>query len=179
MLFRSLEEYALNTGVDGIKEVMAEYSGINYSIVKGPDADYRKDLEYDDPAFVYFGMRDYVPHTYNRYRDALRRAISLVESQEIVAMAPYTDADIYGENYKPSEDELKAYGESLVKYQEAKENQAVVGSIESIYAIHMLELTGDRLIRLEADTSTLQLIYNEFANKLPRSEEHTSELQSR
>ena len=170
LAIEELEEYALNTGVGGIKAVMAEYSGINYSIVKGPDADYRKELEYDDPAFVYFGMRDYVPHTYNRYRDALRRAISLVESQEIVAMAPYTDADIYGENYKPSEDELKAYGESLVKYQEAKENQAVVGSIESIYAIHMLELTGDRLIRLEADTSKLQLIYNEFANKLPESE---------
>ena len=41
-------------------------------------------------------------------------------------MAPYTDADIYGENYKPSEDELKAYGESLVKYQEAKEKSTIL-----------------------------------------------------
>ena len=170
LAIEELEEYALNTGVGGIKAVMAEYSGINYSIVKGPDADYRKDLEYDDPAFVYFGMRDYVPHTYNRYRDALRRAISLVESQEIVAMAPASDTDIYGEGFVADEEFNKAYGESLAAYKEAKENQAVVGSIESIYAIHMLELTGDRLIRLEADTSKLQLIYNEFANKLPESE---------
>ena len=170
LAIEALEEYALNTGVNGIKEVMAEYSGINYSIVAGPDADYRKDLEYDDPAYIYFGMRDYVPHTYNRYKDALRRAIGLVESQEIVAMAPFTDADIYGENYQPSEDDIKRYGESLAAYQVAKENQAVVGSIESIYAIHMLELTGDRLIRIEADTSKLQLIYNEFAGRVSEAD---------
>lgn len=170
LAIEELEAYAKNSGVDGIKKVIAEYSGVNYSIIAGPDADYRKDLEYDDPAYVYFGMRDYVPHTYNRYKDALKRANGLVNSQEIVAMAPFTDADIYGENYKPSEDDLKRYGESVAEYLEAKENQAVVGSIESIYAIHMLNLTGERLIRLEADTSKLQLIYNEFAGKVSEND---------
>ncbi len=170
LAIEALEVYEKNSGITGITDVIKVYSGLNYSIVAGPDADYRKDLEYDDPAYVYFGMRDYVPHTYNRYKDALRRANSLVESQEIVAMAPFTDADIYGENYQPSEEDLIRYGESIAAYQEAKANQGVVGSIEAIYAIHMLNLTGERLIRIEADTSKLQLIYNEFAGKLPESE---------
>lgn len=167
----ALDAYELNSGVGAIKEIIAKYSGVNYSIVAGPDADYKKELEYDDEAYVYFGMRDYVPHTYNRYKDALERANGLVNSQEIVAMAPFTDADIYGENYEPSADEETAYGESVAAYKEAKENQAVVGAIESIYAQHMLKLTGERLIRLEANTSKLQVVYDTFAGHVATADE--------
>lgn len=170
----ALDVYELNSGVSGLKEVIDGYSGINYEIrtatVNGVTYEYRVDLEYDDEDYVYFGMRDYVPHTYNRYKDALGRANGLIESQEIFAKAPFTDADIYGDNYVASEDENAELGESIAKYQEAKANKSVVGAIESIYAIHMLNLTGGRLIRLEANTSKLQIVYDTFAGKLSEAE---------
>ena len=175
LAIENLEAYAANAGVGGLKNILAQYSGINYEIrtatVNGVTYEYRVELEYDDPAYKYFGMRDYVPHTYNRYRGARDRALGLVGSQEIFAKAPFTDADIYGEGYEPSEDEIKALGESIAAYTEAKANQSVVDAVESIYAVHMLNLTGGRLIRLEANTSKLQLIYDEFAGQLPASEE--------
>ena len=79
-------------------------------------------------------------------------------------MAPFTDADIYGENYEPSQEELDARAASIAAYLEAEENKGVIGSIESLYAIHMIELTGDRLIELEANTSKLEIVFEDCGN---------------
>lgn len=159
----ALDEFELNSGIDALKNALADYSGVNYTIVNTAEGPYKKDLEYDDDAYVYFGMRDYVPHTYNRYKDARDRVTSLINSQEIFIPAPFTDVDIYGEDYEPTDEEIGARAEALLAYAEAVENKEVVGAIESLYAQHMLNLTGERLIRMEADTSKLQIVYDMFS----------------
>jgi len=154
-----LEKFAANTGTAGLKAALNEYSGANYTIEADENGyPYKAELEYDDPNYIYFGMRDYVPHTYNKYRDARDRVESLIASQEFFVMDPFE------EGYEPSEEDIGRYNDSVAAYLEAVANMDVIGSIESTYAIHMLNLTGRRLIRLEGDTSKLEMLYDLYGN---------------
>lgn len=164
----NLEKFAANSGTAGLKAALADYSGSNYTIETNEDGyPYRQAIEYDDPTYTYFGMRDYVPHTYNRYKDARNRVEDLISSQEFFVNAPFE------EGYEPSEEEIAAYDESVKAYLENVENMAVIGSIEATYAIHMLNLTGSRLIRLEGDTSKLQILYNLYGDAKDASASYT------
>lgn len=170
----ALEEHAANSGTAGIKAALADYSGTNYTIEADANGyPYRQELEYDDPAYIYFGMRDYVPHTYNKYRGARDRAHDLIASQEFFVNAPFE------EGYEPSEEEIAAYNESVAKYLEDVANMGVIGSVEATYAIHMVELTGSRLIRLEGDTSKLQILYNTYGNAKDASASYTQSSEER
>ncbi len=81
-------------------------------------------------------------------------------------MAPFTDEDIYGKNYEPSQEEIDARAASIAAYEEEIANLGVIGSIESLYAIHMIELTGSRLIELPANLSKLVPLYNEYSGEI-------------
>ena len=160
-----LESYALNTGTGALKAAYNVKSGLNYEIRYDSEGyPYRYDYKYYEDEYKFFGMRDFVPHTYNRYKDARGRVLDLIESQENFVMAPFTDVDIYGENYEPSQEEIDARAASIAAYLEAEANKGVIGSIESLYAIHMIELTGERLIELEADTSKLAIVFEDCGN---------------
>ncbi len=162
-----LEAFALNTGTGALKNAYNQKSGLNYEIrYDSQGYPYRYDYKYYEDEYVFFGMRDFVPHTYNRYKDARGRVADLINSQEVFVMAPFTDADIYGENYEPSQEELDARTASIAAYEEAVANLGVIGSIESLYAIHMIELTGGRLIELPADLSKLQNVYAMCGNAI-------------
>lgn len=154
----ALEEGAVNSGTSGLKTALQKYSGINYTIEKDTNGyPIRVDIEYDDPAYKYFGMRDYVPHTYNKYRDARDRVTDLIESQQAFVIS-------FDEDYELTDDDRAAYAESVAAYEERVENMGVVGSIESTYAIHMIELMGSRLIRLPGDTSKLEDLYETYGD---------------
>ncbi|MBR3781405.1 MAG: hypothetical protein IKK63_09425 [Clostridia bacterium] len=176
----NLEKYALNTGTGALKNAYNVKSGLNYEI-RYDDAGYpyRYDYKYYEDEYVFFGMRDYVPHTYNRYKDARGRVADLINSQEVFVMAPFTDVDIYGEGYEASQEELDARSASIAAYLEAKENLGVIGSIESLYAIHMIELTGDRLIALTGDTSKLEEVYAMCGNAIEAGTEGQYTVDSR
>ncbi len=160
-----LEAYALDTGTGALKAAYNIKSGLNYEIrYDSQGYPYRYDYKYYEDEYKFFGMRDFVPHTYNRYKDARGRVADLINSQENFVMAPFTDVDIYGENYEPSQEEIDARAASIAAYLEAEENKGVIGSIEALYAIHMIELTGERLIELEADTSKLAIVFDDCGN---------------
>ncbi len=175
----ALEEYEENAGIDALKTLRGEYSGNNYKIISTSEGSYKKDLEYDDEDYVYFGMRDYVPHTYNKYRIARDRVSDLIESQEIFIPAPFTDEDIYGANYEPSEEEKAARAEALLAYADRMANRDVVSSIDSLYAQHMMNLSGERLIRLPANTSKLQIVYDMCKDAIPEGKEANYTVSSR
>ena len=107
-------------------------------------------MNYYEVGFPFFGMRDYVPHTYNQFRTARDRANKIINSQVFYINTPlegdYTD------------EELAAFNESIKAYDKNTANKSAVSSIESAYAIHMLELTGNRLIRLVANKSKLEKV---------------------
>ena len=162
-----LEAYAKNAGTGALVKAYNTYSGLNYEI-RYDDAGYpyKYDFKYYEDEYKFFGMRDFVPHTYNRYKDARNRVSSLINSQEVFVIAPFTDVDIYGANYEPSQEEIDARAASIAAYEEAVENIGVVNSIESLYAIHMIEFTGERLISLEADTNKLAVVYEDCGNAI-------------
>jgi len=168
-----LEACAANSGTAGLKSAISRFSGINYTAVNNADGyPTRVDIEYDDPAYTYFGMRDYVPHTYNKYRDARDRVEDLIESQQAFVKG-------FEEGYELTDEDRVAYAESVAAYEEAIANMGVVSSVEATYAIHMLNLTGDRLIRLPGDTSKLEILFNEYGNAKDPAASYTESSEER
>lgn len=164
----ALEEYKLPVGVDGIKTAVEGYSGINNHLiqitenVEGTSYTfyYEKPYEYDDANYKYFGMRDYVPHTYNRYKDAKNAAMDLYYSSISIVPAPFTDTDIYGENYVPTDEEVTNRQKAVKAAAERQDNMVPVGAVDAAYALHMVNLTGSRLIALTSNNSKLTNVYN-------------------
>ena len=160
-----LEEYALDTGITALWNAVDAVSGMNYvpTYTDAMTADgqrytivTKEDIEYYEAAYKHFGFRDYVPHTYVRYRDARRLATNIIESQEF--FAPEDPRTI--EYYVPSADEIADYEKAMEEYVERRLNLPAVNSIEATYAIHMVELTASRLIRQTGDTNKLQDVFN-------------------
>ena len=166
----ALAPYALKTGVDGIKAIIAAHDGYNYTtdtvtaVVNGETRTftYQIPLEYYEDGYTFFGERDYVPHLYGRYRDARKSGQSLIDSQEFYVMAPFTCVEIYGENYEPTDEEITAYNNSILETAEAMDNARIIGSVEAAYAEHMLNLTSDRLIPLTASKDKLNYALTEL-----------------
>ncbi|MGN0573811.1 MAG: dockerin type I repeat-containing protein [Acutalibacteraceae bacterium] len=161
-----LDAYALNSGVDGLKDALNAYSGFNYTIIEGTDGPYTEDIDYDSASYIYFGMRDYVPHTYNTYKNASKRANKLIDSLQKFVSAPIDTSD----GHIVTDEEQAAYDESVAAYQEWAAESHVVGAIDATYAIYMVNLAGERLIRLPADTSKLQLVYDQYSGLVSESE---------
>ncbi|MBQ2973851.1 MAG: hypothetical protein IJE19_05800 [Clostridia bacterium] len=164
-----LEEFALDTGIQSVWNAVDAISGINHVATYTPavTADgqsytivTKEDIEYYEDDYVFFGMRDFVPHTYNRYKDARKLAYNIIDSQEF--FAPEDPREI--EYYVPSEEEILNYEKAMEEYIERRLDLPAVNSIEATYAIHMVNLTSARLIPLEGDTSKLQIVYNAYAN---------------
>lgn len=149
----ALEEHAVSAGVESIERALAAVNGGNdFTRVEykanGNTYYYKEFIEYDDANYPFFSMRDFVPHTFNAYRIARNRANNLINSQRFYINTPL------GEDY--TEAELIAFDESVKAYDEKEANKGAISSIEATYAIHMLQLTGGRLIRVVADKSKLE-----------------------
>lgn len=159
----AIEEFKASAGVTGIKNIIRAHDGYNYedrtfqATVDGTTYTfhYQVPIEYYEDGYVFFGERNYIPYLYDRYRDARGRGQDLVDSQEIFVKAPFTDADVYGADYEPSEDEIAEYTASLAAAVERINNPVIVGSTEAAYAEHMLDLTSRRLVALEASKDKL------------------------
>ena len=152
---KALEAHAKDAGVSGIEQALAAINKGHDFVTKtytanGKTYNYREPMNYYEDGFPFFGMRDYVPHTYNQFRTARDRANKIINSQVFYINTPlegdYTD------------EELAAFNDSIKAYDEKTANKGAVSSIESAYAIHMLGLTGGRLIRLVANKSKLEKV---------------------
>lgn len=162
---KALEPYEKNSGTTALENALRSYSGINFTTVTGPDGPYKVDMEYYEDGYTFFGMRDYVPHTYLRYRDARKRVDGIINSQNFYVPEPFE------EGYTPTDEEKEAYDLAVAEYNKKVAEKGVVGSIEATYAEHMLRLTGDRLIRLKADTSKLRIVYDLYKNAVASADE--------
>lgn len=163
----TLEQYALDTGIQSVWEAVDEVSGINYvptytPAVTADGQSYtvvtKEDIEYYEDDYVFFGMRDFVPHTYVKYRDARKLAYNIIDSQEF--FAPEDPREI--EYYVPSSEEIMNYEKAMEEYIERRLDLPAINSIEATYAIHMVELTAARLIPVAGNTSKLQTVYNTY-----------------
>lgn len=149
----ALDAHVKDAGVSAIEQALAAINQGHDFVTKtynanGRSYNYREPMNYYEDGFPFFGMRDYVPHTYNQFRTARDRANKIINSQVFYINTPlegdYTD------------EELAAFNDSIKAYDEKTANKGAVSSIESAYAIHMLDLTGRRLIRLVANKSKLE-----------------------
>ncbi len=153
----ALEELELSSGVGEIKAALEDYSGFNYTV--DPVTNVKTDLEYYEDGYIFFGMRDFVPHTYLNYRDARNLAEDLYNSQHVYApVAPEVPAeDASPFEWQQYNEALEAYELAYEAYLLASENIPSIGSVEAAYAEWRVELMGSRLIRLPADKSKLAI----------------------
>lgn len=151
----ALAPYEKSAGVGALQDAIEETSGYNWR--EYTDAEgypYRVEIEYWETDYVFVGMRDYAPHSYRRYRDARGNAQDIVDSQVFFVPAPFAD------DYVPSEEEKADRAQAIAEYNEKVATKGVVGAIEATYALHKLELMESRLIKLPANNSKLQVVYD-------------------
>ncbi len=150
----ALSEYEKSSGTSDIEAALEEYSGINYEVksfkYEGKTYYYKEYIEYTDiDNYTYFSYKNYVPHTYKRYREAKNNAEDLVNSQVCYVSGPLPADATSAERAK--------FDEEIAK---ANEFEApVISAIESKYAQHMVELMGSRLIPLDGCVDKLNYVY--------------------
>lgn len=160
----ALEPYALSAGTSAIESALNNYSGFNYVINTDENGyQYKTELAFDDPDYIYFGVGDFVPHTYNRYKAARNNAQDLVNSQKAFISAPLP------EDYTDKQHEQYDLECAVVDAFE----KPVISAIDSEYAIHMVNLMGERLIRIPANTSKLQIMYDLIAADMEENADKT------
>lgn len=151
----ALAPYEKSAGVGALQSTIKEISGDNATISYDSEGrPYRTELEYWEEGYVFFGMRDFAPHSYLRYRDARSAALGLVDSQIFYVPAPFEAG------YEPTEEEKAAYDAAIADYETKMAERGVVGAIEATYAQHKLELMADRLIKLPGNKDKLQKVYD-------------------
>lgn len=157
----NLDKYIDGASVEDLISAIRTKSGYDYvnktATFNGVTYNYRVPLEYDETGYVFFGMTDFVPHTYNRYKDARNDIHGLIEQGMFFGPIPLTDTDYYGEDFVPTQEDIDNYNAQAQAHIEAlAEYNNAVNSIDAAYALHMLNLTYGRLIKKTADTSKLE-----------------------
>ncbi|MBQ6265204.1 MAG: hypothetical protein IJK60_07130 [Clostridia bacterium] len=108
-------------------------------------------------AYSYFGIRDYVGHDYKKFRDARNSAQSIIDSQvvypPIEPVNPGADASVY--EYNKYVEAMEAYNAEYESYLVRVANIPALNSVSVAYALSMVNLTGNRLIPRDANTSKL------------------------
>ena len=114
----TLEASAAEGGAQSVKDLI--------ETIQVPN---EEDVEYDSPAYNYFGRDDYVAYTYENYQDARSDAWDLVEDAKeyVTEIDPET-----GEEFVPDWENYSF---------------APVDALSVAYAKHRLSLYADRLIR--------------------------------
>lgn len=129
-----LEAVELATGVTIIKNTMEAVKPSN------------EGLEYDDPAYSYFGVADYVPYTYLNYEREQDNCSDLYNSQQL-PLEPVLPEDPTPEQTAAFELE---HAQWVLDYAQAQENMVALKSVDVSYALHRLNLYASRMIRVQA-----------------------------
>ena len=124
---------------------------------------YQKPIEYSDSSYQYVGMRNYVSYSYREFKSYVKHANSLIDRE-------YKWVSKTADDYAAmTAAEKKKFQEDVDKYQEdVEENTGTISTIESAYAIHMLNLTHKRLIAFvdtDAYAAKLKTIIAQYGGK--------------
>ncbi len=150
----ALSDYELpSAGTANIEAALDTYSGINYTVknfkYEGKTYYYKEFVEYTDiDNYKYFSYKDYVPHTYKRYRDAKNNAEDLINSQVYYVSGPLPAEATSAQRAQFDEEIAKANAYEA----------PVISALESKYAQHMVELMGERLIPLPGCVDKLDYV---------------------
>ncbi len=153
----ALDEKAAGANIDTLKQAVE-------SVVGTSNSTYTEDgwvnKEYYEDGYSFFGRRDFVPHTYIRFDDALDRAQDLINKVTVYPPVepenPGVNASVYDyNNYLKAKE---AYDLEYAAYLEKLENLPTLDPVDVAYALHMVNLTGGRLISLPGNTSKLATV---------------------
>ena len=152
-LDKFMAAHTLGAGAATLKAAVNQKWPYNYTEQTGTfgtvTAPYRDYIEYYEAGYPYIGMKNYVPHTYSKFKDAVNRMNGLIDKQ--IKYFPYTPEDFA--DLSP-EDQAKA----IENYEKALEKIEPINSVEAEYATHMLNLNYNRLIPIAGNKSKLNLV---------------------
>lgn len=105
----------------------------------GTSAYYRNYKKYYETGYKFVGQRNYVGHTYKKFKDAVNYLNGLIDREhKYINGDPTTWADL------SAEDRAKR----VEDYLDAVENASAINSVNAAYGIHRLDVTSSRLIQL-------------------------------
>ncbi len=130
----ALEMTEIAAGVDIVKNAL--------DAVEPPNTG----LEYDNPAYNYFGLADYVPYTYLNYIDERSAAQSLYNSQQL-PVEPVLPPDATPDQVAAFN---VAHAQWVIDYAKAQADMVSLSTVDVAYALHRLNLYAGRLIRVQA-----------------------------
>ncbi len=103
-------------------------------------------LEYDDPAYSYFGLADYVPYTYLNYETEQDNCQGIYNSQQLpkepVLPAGATPEQVTAYNL--------AHAQWVIDVAQAQADMVSLKAVDVTYALHRLTLYANRMIRVQA-----------------------------
>lgn len=130
----ALEESELAAGVTIIKNAMESVKPSN------------EGLEYDDPAYSYIGIADYVPYTYLNYEREEDNCGRLYNSQQL-PKKPVLPVDATQEQITQYNADIAQWNIDLAQ---AQANMVTLKGVDISYALHRLNLYASRMIRVPA-----------------------------
>lgn len=152
-LDKFMAAHTLGAGAATLKAAVNQKWPYNYTEQTGTfgtvTAPYREYIEYYEAGYPYIGMKNYVPHTYSKFKDAVNRMNGLIDKQ--IKYFPYNPEDFAELS---EEDQAKA----IENYEKALEKVEPINSVEAEYATHMLNLNYNRLIPIAGNKTKLNLI---------------------
>lgn len=147
--------HALGAGAASLRNTVNSYWPYNYTVQTGTfgtvTAPYKVEKEYYESIYSHLGMKNYVPHTYRDFKDAVNRMNNLIDKQ--IKYFPYNPEDF-------AELDEADQAKAIENYEKALEDIKPINSVEAEYANHMLQLTHSRLIPVAGNKTKLNLILN-------------------
>lgn len=118
-------------------------------------------------AYSYFGSRDFVPHTYDKFKSARNDAEKLINQATVYPpIAPVEPADASSYEHSKYLEEYAVYEQQLAAYEERIANPTALNPVDVAYALAMVQLTGARLIALESDNDKLALVVSKYGGEV-------------
>ncbi len=147
--------HTVGAGAEELRNTVNSYWPYNYTVQTGTfgtiTAPYKVEKECYDATYSHLGMKNYVPHTYRDFKNAVKRMNNLIDKQ--IKYFPYSPED-----FAELDEADKA--KAIENYEKALEDIKPINSVEAEYANHMLKLTHDRLIPVAGNKTKLNLILN-------------------
>lgn len=166
-----IKKYEVNAGAQAIWNKVNATESYNYTrtafSLNNKTYYYKNTKEFDEAGYGFFGIRNYVAHTFNVWRLARNDANSLINREFFYV--PYMSQEDYN---ALTGDAKKKYDAALANYENAVANATAISSVESAYAIHRLDIASSRLITLPADKTKLNAVITQYSN-LPNNKVST------
>ncbi len=122
---------------------------------------YQKPVQYYENGYKFVSTCNYVSHTFTPFRKAVNHANDLINREyKYVGLSEAAFNDL------TAAEKQNFINKNVADYNAQVAAAKPISSVEAAYALHMLDLTYNRLIPVAGDNRKLQAAYTQFGNEV-------------